>query len=90
MNDIGYGGKGAESSIPVQTEKESLERGVKCYTRQMAERVFYWLKRDLRIIKPLVTYYLLNTIVYEAKFRAEIGKFKRAAAQPAKRTKKSV
>ena len=38
---IGYGGKGAESSIPVQTEKESRERGVKGYTRQMAERVFY-------------------------------------------------
>ena len=44
MNDIGYGGKGAESSIPVQTEKESRERGVNGYTRQMAERVFYWLK----------------------------------------------
>ena len=24
MNDIGYGGKGAESSIPVQTEKEII------------------------------------------------------------------
>lgn len=41
MSDIGCGGKGAESSILVQTEKESREHGVKGYTRQMAERVFY-------------------------------------------------
>lgn len=41
MNDIGYGGKGAESSVPVQTEEESRERGVKGYMRQMVETVFY-------------------------------------------------